>query len=81
MGPIIQQTQSQCSSCHGTGNQIDAKHRCKKCSGKKIFKEKKVLDVNVTHGSQNGETIKFIGEANQSVNIFNTFLFFQFLFI
>ena len=80
MAPITE-AHTPCSSCHGTGNQINAKHRCKKCSGKKLYKEKKVLNVNVIHGSYNGETIKFIGEANQSVNIFNNLLFFRFLFI
>jgi len=68
MGPIIQQTQAQCSSCHGTGNHIDHKNKCKKCHGNKILKEKKVFDVNITHGTQNGETIKYIGEGNQSPN-------------
>jgi DnaJ family protein A protein 2 len=67
MGPIIQQTQRECSSCNGTGNMIDKNNRCKNCYGKKILRKNKRLDVNIAHGSQNGETIKFIGEANQIV--------------
>jgi DnaJ family protein A protein 2 len=68
MGPIIQQSQRQCSLCNGSGNLIDKNNRCKKCYGNKIFHEKKRLDVNIAHGSQNGETVKFFGEANQIVN-------------
>ena len=68
MGPMIQQTQSPCSTCHGSGNEVDPKNRCKKCSSQKFFREKKVLDVNIAHGSQNGEAIKFIGEGNQFVS-------------
>jgi DnaJ-class molecular chaperone len=63
----MQQTQGQCSSCHGTGNQIDPKNRCKKCSGRKVFRQNKIFDVNISHGSQNGEIIKFLGEGNQTV--------------
>ena len=29
------------------GEIIDAKHRCKKCKGKKVVQESKVLEVNV----------------------------------
>jgi DnaJ-class molecular chaperone len=67
MGPIIQQTQSPCSSCQGQGNSFDKSNRCQKCNGNKIFKENKKFDVNILHGSQNGETIPFLGEANQIV--------------
>jgi DnaJ family protein A protein 2 len=67
MGPMIQQTHIECSLCKGQGNMIDRNNRCKKCYGKKLFQEKKKLDVNIVHGSQNGETIKFMGEGNQIV--------------
>jgi DnaJ family protein A protein 2 len=76
MGSIIQQIQSECSSCKGDGNMIDKKNRCNHCYGKKIFREKKKFDVNIAHGSQNGEIIKFLGEANQIVR-FQTERFFK----
>ncbi|CAF0881335.1 unnamed protein product [Adineta steineri] len=68
MGPFIQQIQSQCSLCNGNGNIIDEKNRCKTCFGKRVCREEKLFDVNIVHGSQNGEIIKFIGEANQIPN-------------
>ncbi len=67
MGPLIQQSQRVCSLCHGQGNMIDKNNRCKNCHGNKLFNQKKRLDVNIVHGSQNGETIKFIEEGNQIV--------------
>ena len=30
-----------------SGEIIDAKHRCKKCKGKKVVQESKVLEVNL----------------------------------
>ncbi len=69
MGPFIQQTRTHCSLCNGSGNMIDDKNRCKTCFGNKVFQEEKILDVNIAPGSQNGETIKFIGEANQIVSL------------
>ena len=84
MGPFIQQTQRECSLCHGQGNIIENNKRCHKCFGKKVFRERKRLDVHIVHGSEHGETIKFIGEANQIVTfscrdcllIFSCFSFF-----
>jgi len=68
MGQFIQQTRTHCSLCNGNGNMIDDKNRCKTCLGKKVFRKEKILDVNIAPGSQNGETIKFIDEANQIVS-------------
>jgi DnaJ-class molecular chaperone len=67
MGPFLQQSQGKCSSCNGQGNMIGNHNRCRNCHGNKLFNQKKKLVVNIVHGSQNGEMIKFIGEANQIV--------------
>ncbi len=67
VGPMIQQIQGKCSSCRGQGNKINNHNRCKNCHGNKLFNQKKRFDVNIVHGSQNGELIKFIGEGNQIV--------------
>ncbi|CAF1199442.1 unnamed protein product [Rotaria sordida] len=68
MGPFIQQMQSKCSSCDGDGRTIDWRNRCKKCNGQKLFQETKKLDVHITHGSQDRETIKLSGQGNQIPN-------------
>lgn len=34
-----------CEDCRGKGEQINEKDKCKNCNGKKVAKEKKILDV------------------------------------
>ena len=40
------QTQSACSSCHGQGEQINEKDKCKVCNGSKVVKKEVVLQVS-----------------------------------
>ena len=44
MGPMIQQMQTTCGDCQGTGQIINMKDRCKICIGKKVVSERKVLN-------------------------------------
>ena len=32
--------------CHGEGESVDPKLRCKKCNGKKVNRERKILEVS-----------------------------------
>ena len=50
MGPIMQQIQSVCSECHGEGERINPKHRCKTCMGKKVVQDRKILEVHIDKG-------------------------------
>lgn len=68
MGPMIQQMQSVCNDCQGEGEVIKPTDRCEDCKGKKVTKEKKVLEINVAPGSVNGQKIRFAGEADQAPN-------------
>ncbi|CAF2004675.1 unnamed protein product [Rotaria magnacalcarata] len=68
MGPVIQHIRCTCSLCNGDGQIIHPENRCKTCDGKKLCQQKKELDVHIAHGSQHSETIKFIGEGNQTPN-------------
>uniref|UniRef100_A0A4W3K0R6 DnaJ homolog subfamily A member 1-like n=1 Tax=Callorhinchus milii TaxID=7868 RepID=A0A4W3K0R6_CALMI len=66
IGPgIIQQIQTMCSECRGEGERINAKDRCKTCSGKKVVREKKILEVHVDRGMKDGQKITFHGEGDQ----------------
>lgn len=49
LGPgMIQQIQSACSDCRGTGERINPKDRCKHCNGKKVsVSENKILIITV----------------------------------
>lgn len=66
IGPgMVQQIQSVCSECRGEGEVIDPKHRCKTCNGKKIVKERKILEVHIDKGMKDNQQIRFSGEGDQ----------------
>ncbi|KAF5742494.1 dnaJ protein [Tripterygium wilfordii] len=67
LGPsMIQQMQHPCNECKGTGEMINDKDRCPQCKGEKVIQEKKVLEVVVEKGMQNGQRITFPGEADEA---------------
>ncbi|EGN92012.1 hypothetical protein SERLA73DRAFT_191709 [Serpula lacrymans var. lacrymans S7.3] len=66
MGPMIQQIQSTCDDCSGTGEVINMKDRCTSCKGKKVLPEKKLLEVHIDKGMKGGQTIQFNGESDQA---------------
>ncbi|KMZ62195.1 hypothetical protein ZOSMA_486G00130 [Zostera marina] len=67
LGPsMIQQMQHPCNECKGTGESINDRDRCSQCKGEKVVPEKKVLEVFVEKGMQNGQKITFTGEADQA---------------
>ena len=69
LGPgMIQQMQTACAACKGTGSLIAEKDRCKKCNGDKTIKEKKTLEVFITKGMRHNEKITFNGEADEAVS-------------
>ncbi|MCJ1396839.1 hypothetical protein MMC11_000029 [Xylographa trunciseda] len=57
--PVI----AECSECHGQGHFFKDKDKCKKCGGKRIIEESKVVELYIPKG--NGDKIKFKGEADQ----------------
>ncbi|KAK4408394.1 DnaJ proteinANJ1 [Sesamum angolense] len=67
LGPgMIQQMQHPCNECKGTGETINDRDRCPQCKGEKVVQEKKVLEVHVEKGMQNGQKITFPGEADEA---------------
>ncbi|KMS98345.1 hypothetical protein BVRB_4g093420 [Beta vulgaris subsp. vulgaris] len=67
LGPsMIQQMQHACNECKGTGETINDRDRCLQCKGEKAVQEKKVLEVHVEKGMQNGQKITFPGEADEA---------------
>ena len=69
MGPMIQQIQSPCDECAGTGEIIPSKDRCSNCKGKKVVPEKKVLEVHIDKGMKGGQTVTFRGESDQAPGV------------
>lgn len=63
---MMQQMQSVCPDCRGQGKTIREADRCKGCKGKKVTKERKVLEVHIEKGMRHGQRITFSGEADQA---------------
>jgi len=67
LGPgMIQQFQTHCPACNGTGEVIDPKSRCNDCKGKKLIEKKEVIEVNIDKGMKDGERITFYEMGEQS---------------
>jgi DnaJ family protein A protein 2 len=56
---MVQQIQSACQNCKQTGKVMNEKDKCKTCKGKKVNKDRKILEVCVEKGMKNGHKIKF----------------------
>ena len=51
LGPgFVQKVQSTCRACHGEGERINPKLKCKKCSGEKVQREQKILEIIIDKG-------------------------------
>jgi len=66
---FIQQLQTVCSECQGQGERINPKDRCKTCMGRKIIKEKKILEVHVDKGMKDGQQMRFSAEGDQQPGV------------
>lgn len=66
LGPgMYSQSTGPCDECMGSGTQIAEKDKCKECNGKKVVKERKVLEANVDKGAPHGEKYIFHGESDE----------------
>ena len=65
IGPnMIAQTQVACDNCNGDGTRTI--RVCKACQGKKNTEQDKQLDVKITPGMHENDTMAFIGECSDS---------------
>lgn len=70
LGPgMIQHVQTACPECQGAGERLPANDRCKECSGKKIIKDRNVVQIHVDKGMQDGERIVLHGEGDQEPGV------------
>eukprot|EP01132_Coremiostelium_polycephalum_P007790 gene7790-9589_t len=66
LGPgMVQQVQSACPDCHGTGEKIREEDKCKNCKGKKVVPSKKIVQFQVEKGTKDGEVICLRGEGSE----------------
>eukprot|EP00199_Chlamydomonas_sp_CCMP681_P000879 CAMPEP_0119104064 /NCGR_PEP_ID=MMETSP1180-20130426/2374_1 /TAXON_ID=3052 ORGANISM="Chlamydomonas cf sp, Strain CCMP681" /NCGR_SAMPLE_ID=MMETSP1180 /ASSEMBLY_ACC=CAM_ASM_000741 /LENGTH=447 /DNA_ID=CAMNT_0007088733 /DNA_START=11 /DNA_END=1354 /DNA_ORIENTATION=- len=67
LGPgMVQQIQSRCTNCSGTGYATPATDVCGKCAGKCLISEKKTFEINIEPGMKQGTKITLRGEAGCS---------------
>jgi len=67
LGPgMIQQMQTVCRDCDGKGESIKESDQCVECKGKKVIKDKKILQVHIDKGMKHGQKIVFAGEADEA---------------
>jgi DnaJ family protein A protein 2 len=70
LGPgMIQQMQTVCQECQGKGETIREEDRCDNCKGKKVVRDKKILEVHIDKGMRDGQKIVFTGEADQAPGV------------
>jgi len=70
MGPMIQQVQSACGECRGEGETWSSKDKCTgTCKGKKVHKEKQILEVHIDKGMTDGHRIPFRGMADEEPGV------------
>ncbi|XP_077239317.1 dnaJ protein homolog [Tasmannia lanceolata] len=65
---MIRQMEQICTDCLGIGEVISEKDICTQCKGHKVTQEKKVLEVHVEKGMQNGQKIVFQGQADEALD-------------
>lgn len=63
---MVQQMQTVCNECKGSGQVISDRDRCPQCHGQKVVQEKKVLEVAIDKGMVNNQKIVFQGEADEA---------------
>lgn len=64
MGNMVQQMQTVCPTCRGSGTDIAEEDKCKQCNGRKVKKSRDVLEVFVEPGMKHGQKIVFKGQAD-----------------
>ena len=56
---MIKQMRSHCSDCDGQGEKINPKDKCKTCDGKKIVRERKIIEVHIDKGNKQQKQKRF----------------------
>lgn len=64
MGNMIQQQQQICMLCRGGGTDTKV-NKCNKCSGKKLVRERKEVNIKIPKGAFEGITVAIRNEGNE----------------
>jgi len=70
LGPgMIQHMQTVCQDCAGSGERLNPADRCKHCQGKRVLKDRKLVQIHVDKGMSDGEKIVLYGEGDQEPDV------------
>ena len=70
---MMQQVQTVCQNCQGQGERINQKDRCKNCQGRKVLRERKILEVHIDKGESTrvkSRTLADCGICHIALSIF-----------
>jgi len=62
-------SRAQCTDCHGHGEKLKEKERCKKCKGEKTIKEKTRQEIFIEKGMTDRQRIVLAGAGDQQPGI------------
>ncbi|KMP09135.1 chaperone protein dnaJ [Coccidioides immitis H538.4] len=66
IGPgLVTRATAECKVCEGSGKFFQAKDKCKKCKGKRVTEERKLLEIYIPRGAKQGDRIVLEGEGDQ----------------
>eukprot|EP00029_Vermamoeba_vermiformis_P014269 TRINITY_DN9392_c0_g1_i1.p1 TRINITY_DN9392_c0_g1~~TRINITY_DN9392_c0_g1_i1.p1 ORF type:complete len:462 (-),score=45.03 TRINITY_DN9392_c0_g1_i1:176-1561(-) len=65
---MVQQTQTICYKCEGSGRMVEREHQCPGCTGKGFIFKRSVLKVDIPAGMQWGDQILLDGRGEQGSN-------------
>ncbi|EEH04323.1 mitochondrial import protein MAS5 [Histoplasma capsulatum G186AR] len=69
VGPgMVSRAMAECKVCEGSGSFFQPKDKCKKCKGKQVTEERKLLEVYIPRGAKQGDKIILEGEGDQLPN-------------
>ncbi|SYZ65834.1 heat_shock_protein_DNAJ (plasmid) [Leishmania braziliensis MHOM/BR/75/M2904] len=72
MGMMVQQMQMVCDACQGSGEHIDPRNRCSRCSGNKTVEVDAAVQVIVERGMAHRQRITFPRMADEEVGVERT---------
>lgn len=65
MPGMVQQIHTPCPECRGEKEVIPARDKCTDCDGQKVKRDRKILEVHIEKGMEDGQKINFYGEGDQ----------------
>lgn len=69
VGPgMVTQDYVECKNCGATGKVHRTKDKCKKCDGKGLSEETKILEFNIPKGSKSGDSVTLEGESDEALH-------------